>query len=268
MTLLRYPGGKKKLKKVLLPVLRIYAKMDYEYREPFFGGGSFLTNLKFKRIWINDADYALSCLWTSVAKNPEELKRRVMDFTPSVSSFYDYKRRLLEKDYGQDVTETGFIKLAIHQISYSGLGPKSGGPLGGKEQRSKYKIDCRWNPDYICKKIDSIHSYFNSIELLRGECTSEDFLYLIKEPAGDKKVVLYLDPPYYEKGEELYQHSFGEEDHQRLMESLKLTGHKWFLSYDDCPEIRDMYKWAKIFPVQVNYTINGSFTKPEVVITS
>ena len=30
-----------------------------------------------------------------------------------------------------------FKKLAIHQISYSGLGTKSGGPLGGEKQQSK-----------------------------------------------------------------------------------------------------------------------------------
>jgi len=45
--------------------------------------------------------------------------------------------------------DVGFKKLAIHQISYSGLGTKSGGPLGGKSQESIYKIDCRWSPKHI-----------------------------------------------------------------------------------------------------------------------
>ena len=45
------------------------------------------------------------------------------------------------------IVDIGFKKLAIHQISYSGLGTMSGGPLGGAGQKSQYKIDCRWSPD-------------------------------------------------------------------------------------------------------------------------
>ena len=47
----------------------------------------------------------------------------------------------------------GFMKIAVHQLSYSGLGLRSGGPLGGRSQASPYKIDCRWSPEYIYKKM-------------------------------------------------------------------------------------------------------------------
>lgn len=269
MSFFRYPGGKTKLRHTVVPILNNFARKGYEYREPFFGGGSFLLDLKFERIRINDADETLACLWNAVASSHAELKRRVMEFTPSVERFDEFKQRLLTKDHYEDPVETGFMKLAIHQISYSGLGPMSGGPLGGRNQKSPYKIDCRWNPTYICKKIDTYHDYLSKVYLVGGCCASADFSYIITEPAlgiPDKPVVMYLDPPYYVKGEELYQHSFKHEDHIRLMEALKATSHKWYLSYDDCPEIRDLYKWAHIMRLDVNYTINGSTKKPEVLI--
>ena len=70
------------------------------------------------------------------------------------------------------IVDLGFKKLAIHQTSYSGLGTKSGGPLGGAEQKSRYKIDCRWSPEYICKKVDKLHDLFAAIEVRDNCCTN------------------------------------------------------------------------------------------------
>lgn len=164
----RYPGGKSKLCNQIIGKLKQLAGFDrLEYREPFFGGGSIGSILlsqpnNISRIWINDFDLGISALWTSVIRYPDLLKERVMSFVPSVERFDEYKQLLMSHDLpvfnpnNDDIAlvEYGFMKLAIHQISYSGLGTMSGGPLGGREQKSTYPIDCRWSPQYICKKID------------------------------------------------------------------------------------------------------------------
>ena len=72
---------------------------------------------------------------------------------------------------------------------------------------------------------------------------------------------------YYEKGNDLYQFGFSERDHVRLSEALKSTDHEWLLSYDDCQNVRDLYSWAKIKSVNVNYSIKGSREKKELIIT-
>lgn len=271
----RYPGGKSKLKHLILDRLSQQARgKTLEYREPFFGGGSIGLELlqeplDIPSIWINDKDPGIACLWTSVLNYPEELKNCVRHFKPSVDYFHLFKQELLSIEQEPvergDIIRTGFMKLAIHQTSYSGLGTKSGSPLGGKEQKSKYKIDCRWSPEYICKKIDRINTQMSVFKIHDNSCTSEDFEKLIKDES--KLALLYLDPPYYIKGNELYQHGFSENDHLRLAESLKSTNHSWVLSYDDCAEIRNMYAgWSVIEQLDANYSINTSRSKTELLI--
>lgn len=260
MAFFRYPGGKSKLKKSILSHLNTYSYMrEFEYREPFFGGGSigleYILSNNWRDVWINDKDIALSALWTSVIQYPDELKALVSGFTPTVEAFDQFKYDLTHITDTYDVVYTGFKKLAIHQISYSGLGTKSGGPLGGRDQVSKYPIDCRWSPKYICGKIDAIHKRLSYSNIRYGECTSTDFMPLIQQE-GD--AILYLDPPYYVKGNDLYQFGFTEDDHFRLASALKDTSHMWLLSYDDCPEVRDLYSWAEIEPVNVNYSITAT----------
>lgn len=268
MSFFRYPGGKNKLKNAISSHLNLYGfKEGLEYREPFFGGGSvgvqFLgDNPNFKNVWINDKDPGIACLWTSVLAFPEKLKKHIQEFQPSVESFDLFKSELLNKNNvplkTDQIVLMGFKKLAIHQISYSGLGTKSGGPLGGRSQSSKYKIDCRWSPDYICKKIDKLSDQFSKINFRCNSCTSVDFSRLI---SSEKDAFIYLDPPYYNKGNELYQCGFTADDHKRLSDALKITPHPWLLSYDDCKEIRELYDWAEMDVVSVNYTITGNKDK-------
>jgi DNA adenine methylase len=270
MNFFRYPGGKSRLVSQILPYLSKNITSS-SYREPFFGGGSIGLSLfskenKIKNIWLNDFDKALSDLWYSVYEHPEELKKLIKEFVPSLESFYSIKSFLL-KDDEQNPIINGFNKLAIHQLSYSGLGMKSGGPLGGKLQESKYKIGCRWNSNTLCLGIDRIH---NILRKYNTKITSLDFSKLIQDES--EKSLIYLDPPYYEKGKELYQYSFSEEKHKDLMLLLSKTNHNWVLSYDDNPIIRKLYSWAKIIEIDTTYTINTSSkkknTKKELLILS
>jgi DNA adenine methylase len=146
-------------------------------------------------------------------------------------------------------------KLAIHQLSYSGLGTKSGGPLGGEKQNSDYKIDCRWSTDSICRKIFAAHSIIARHEIRTGGCTCLPFDALIHTPG---EAFLYLDPPYFVKGDDLYQIKFSSDDHRRLAQSLLTTSHHWVLSYDDCPDIHNLYAWAHREPVIMKYSITAT----------
>ena len=269
MIFFRYPGGKSKLKNKITQ--RLIAQADFDnlqYREPFFGGGSIglkllSDNINVKKIWINDKDIGIACLWTSVIKYYEDLKNCICNFVPSVSKFYELQKELIlipiMPKQQKEIVDIGFKKLAIHQMSYSGLGTKSGGPLGGAEQKSAYKIDCRWSPQSICKKIDKIYNKFKTIDIHDKCCTNFDFIDLIENI--NCKSLLYLDPPYYIKGNTLYQHGFTINDHERLAFALKKTNHPWLLSYDDCYQIRDLYKWAFIESLDVNYNITTTKNK-------
>ncbi|MBY0459852.1 MAG: DNA adenine methylase, partial [Gemmataceae bacterium] len=259
LELFRYPGGKAKLQNEIIK--RLPSLNGKEYREPFFGSGrvglKLIADQHLSSIWINDADSGIASLWTAMIRYPEDFMERVRRFTPTVDAFYAIKDELtsIKKTPRQRarVVDLGFKKFVIHQTSYSGLGAKSGGPLGGAKQTSEYKVDSRWTPSVFCKKVRRIHRQFEAISVHDRRCTSLDFSALITDTS--RECVLYLDPPYFVQGPNLYLHSFTASDHERLATLLRNTKHAWVLSYDDCPEIRTMYAWATIDSVEVQCSI-------------
>jgi len=78
---------------------------------------------------------------------------------------------------------------------------------------------------------------------------------------------VYLDPPYFGRGNILYQYSFSECDHNELCDLLERARFHWVLSYDDHPMIRRMYKDYDIREVNVAYTIHGVTCKKELLIS-
>jgi DNA adenine methylase len=197
-------------------------------------------------VWLNDRDPNVVALWEAVINSPEELKRLVIGFEPSKEKFSQFRTELSSASLSH--VERAFKFLAVHQMSFSGLGMMAGGPMRA--------VGCRWSRDNICKKIDSLPHLFT-----RANVTCGDF-----EPLLDGDCIIYLDPPYFEKGHQLYRFAFTEQDHIRLADRLRQLPDNWLLSYDDCPAIRDMYGWAAIKMVEANYTINTVRRKCELLI--
>jgi DNA adenine methylase len=276
----RYPGGKSKIKKQIIARIRRFYKghYDVEYVEPFAGalaiGTTLLKSIPLRKICINDRDPGISAFWNSVINFAPELYKLIDDFTPSVEKFYTFKETLKDESiclhiedlisrFSSEYVEFGFMKLAIHQISYSGLGTQSGGPLGGKEQTSNYKIDCRWNAPYIKNKIMRYHFLLQKLQIRGRKCFCSDFSTILRESSNS---FVYLDPPYYEKGPELYQFHFRERDHLSLADLLSKMKFPWLLSYDCNDTIKEMYNWASMIELNLNYTINTSRNKKELLI--
>jgi DNA adenine methylase len=261
MPLIRYPGSKEKLYAQIAnhfpdamryPLWSNAAK--WEYREPFFGCGAIgfrlLKHVHAKsKIWLNDKDYWLVCLWNAVLDSPSELISQINDFEPSAESFYQFKEQDGTKDI--DPCLAGFRKLALHQMSYSGFGYKSGGPLGGQDQsNAKYPVGCRWNPVSLKTQVSDLHELLNRFERLQITC--RDFSEVLK--GCPKECFVYIDPPYVEKGNALYKHGMTEKDHQRLAKAVSSLRCHWALSYDDHPLVRDLYAKFNLIEVDVVYT--------------
>ena len=74
---------------------------------------------------------------------------------------------------------------------------------------------------------------------------NQDFETLIKH-YDRPTTFIYCDPPYY-TSEYVYDCGFTWEDHIRLYHALAGMKGKFLLSYNDCPEIRELYKEYSFF---------------------
>lgn len=69
---------------------------------------------------------------------------------------------------------------------------------------------------------------------------NKDFEKLISQQDSEVSF-FYCDPPYFAT-ESYYENvGFTKSDHERLKNSLKNISGKFLVSYNDCPEIRELY---------------------------
>ena len=149
------------------------------------------------------------------------------------------------------------MKLAVHQMSFSGLGTRAGGPMTNRL--------CRYNVDTLCAKIYACNEILSSVKLRQDTCTCLDFEKLF-DPG---QAFFYLDPPYVKAGPDLYQVAFTEVDHERLAKRLRGESRPWLLSYDDHPLIHRFYGgWCRLEEVEVGCSINGCNRKTELLISN
>jgi DNA adenine methylase len=128
-------------------------------------------------------------------------------------------------------------------------------------QNSPYKINSRWSVDRLIKKINEVH---DTLAHTKARITNMDFEPVIADTSSS--ALIYCDPPYYGQGNNSYQCGFTLEDHKRLAGLLQETPHQWVLSYDDCPEIRQLYDWATVYTVSVSYSVGGARRDKELII--
>lgn len=259
-SIIRYPGSKAKLAPMIrqfMPEWMIGSVFtppeNAWFVEPFFGSGAaglqLLEHVDTSiSVWINDIDYSMFAIWHSVIHETRKLVRYVRDFEPTKESFYELKKT--DGISTGCVARDAFQKIALHRMSVSGFGAMAGGPIGGKRQGGAYTVGCRWTPASIEQAIyNAKETLFRFPEVRITNFHFRDVLGEVSESS-----VVYLDPPYYVKGGQLYAHNMTHDEHDELARLLKGTKADWRLSYDDCPQVRELYSWAEFRELEVRYT--------------
>lgn len=235
----RYPGGKYYALNILRP---FWDGVSHdEYREPFAGGATvFFNKPKASSNWLNDLDSELICCY-KILQNPASRERLAYEFESEVASkerWKDYYHSVPSNDY-----EVGKKYYYLNRTSFSGKLVSAA--WGYRPKRSL-------PPERWKERILPCGKYLEGVRL-----TSFDFSDVISAPG--ENVLMYVDPPYYlPPKHKHYRCGFDKEDHIRLSEVLKKTPHKFFLTYEDCPEIRELYSWANIYRVNFFYRVDNS----------
>ncbi|MBI4393248.1 MAG: DNA adenine methylase [Euryarchaeota archaeon] len=226
----RYPGGKYYATKHLLPFINAY---DHdEYREPFLGGGTiFFAKRRVPYNWLNDLDDNLMATYRIMA-DPElsqKLAARMQAEVASPTRHAELKAFGPSNDF-----EIAFKTYYLNRTSYSGIINKPA--WGYRESQSA-------PPGTWGEKIRKAHE-----KLLGAKLTDRDFSLVLEAPPRGKRVLMYLDPPYFHADQKrAYTKPFKASDHLRLARALKVLDAGFCLSYDDCPEVRDFYRWAHVY---------------------
>jgi len=251
-TPLRYPGGKSQLAPLVVDILKANDLIYGEYAEPFAGGAgiamTLLLNSYVSRVYLNDIDPAIHAFWHSVLHDTEALCRCVMD-TPVTMDEWLLQRAIYLDRACADITAKGFATLFLNRTNRSGI--LRGGVIGGLNQNGAYKLDCRFNRSDLVRKIKRIALHSDLIEL---SCLDAATFVTTVVPRTSEHTLVNLDPPYYGKGPELYTNFYRHADHAALAQAVGSIERRWMVTYDDTPEIRQLYSRWRNFSSNLTYS--------------
>jgi len=267
-TPLRYPGGKGKLAAYIKALIKTNNLFDGEYVEPYCGGAAVALELLFheyvSRVHINDLSKPIHAFWKSVLNHTDEMCRLVRN-TPLTVRSWDKQKRIFanNKDFG--VVEVGFAAFFLNRTNRSGV--LNGGIIGGRDQTGHWKIDARFNREELIFRIESIAKMRDRIQLTRMDAMK----FLVSKVEGwAAKTLIYLDPPYYEKGRDLYYDFYEPKDHEQIHQLLTgtLKDKRWIVSYDNVDPIRKLYKDRQRLVYGVGYSTRYAREGAEVMFFS
>ncbi|WP_374245271.1 DNA adenine methylase [Zoogloea sp.] len=262
---LRYPGGKTQLTPFVLDLARTNGLLRGVYAEPFAGGAGIawrlLLNGDMNEVWLNDVDPAIHAFWHSVVNEPDPLCERILNTEITLAEWT--RQRTVLQDTGADMQSLAFATLFLNRTNRSGI--LKGGVIGGKNQDGNYKLDCRFNRDELIHKIQRIHGYREVIQLSRLDAEECLKAWSTRLP---KRSLLNIDPPYFAQGRDLYLSYYETDDHARLAKLVKGLQCHWMLTYDDTPEIEELYTGLPMYRKGLTYYAQVKRKASELLVLS
>ena len=154
--------------------------------------------------------------------------------------------------------------LFCNRTNRSGI--LTAGVIGGLEQKGNYKLDCRFNKEKLIKMIEELSLYKGRVEV-----HNKDAVELLTSGEYDlKDALIFLDPPYFDKGRRLYVKSYTTKCHDGLAKVLKgsLQSAKWVLTYDNVPDISKLYEGVDSLEFCLHYSANKRVVGTEIMYFS
>lgn len=266
-TPLRYPGGKGKLTPYLKLVFEHNDLINGNYVEPYAGGAGVALNLLVdgyaSLIHLNDLNSSVYAFWYSVINHSEELCKKILDVTVTMDEWYKQKA-ILNDPLNHSLIDIGFSTFFLNRTNRSGI--LLGGVIGGKNQAGDWKLNARFNKSSLIARIEKIALLRDNIRLYNLDAEA-----LIKTvlPTLPQKTLVYLDPPYYVKGQGLYQNHYKHDDHVAIADLVqKEIKQHWIVSYDHTSEIDEMYKSRAKITYGINYSAQNRYKGAEVMFFS
>lgn len=267
---LRYPGGKSRFSKFLARYIELNNLQDGIYTEPYAGGAGAGLYLLFSeyvnRVILNDADRMVYLFWKSILYNTERFIKLINDVPVTIEE-WQMQRQIMNSIESYSELEVAFATFYLNRCNRSGI--LNAGPIGGRSQNSAWHIDARYNKIELIKRIEKIALFNSRINVYNLDAIEFIEQYILPLSTQNNRLLVYLDPPYYSKGDQLYLNYYKPEDHEKLSIFMSSQyGFKWIVSYDDVPQIRQLYNNYIINDVSLNYSAHRTKVGKEVIIFS
>lgn len=264
---LRYPGGKGKLAHYVQLLVEHNMLSDGHYVEPYAGGASVALSLLFneyvQKVHINDYDFRVYAFWDSVLNHTDQLCQKIMDTDINIDN-WKYQKEIQKNPKNYSTIEIGFSTFYLNRTNRSGI--LKAGVIGGNNQAGNWKIDARFNKDDLIQRIQRISRYKNRIHLYNMDAV--DLTYKLDKELP-KETLFYFDPPYYNKGKDLYINFYEHKDHQQISKLIsKLRNRFWLVSYDNDINIRNLYQPFLQRTYELNYHASSASKGTEIMIYS
>lgn len=262
---LRYPGGKGKLAPFMGIMIEKMNIQGGTYIEPFAGGAGVALMLLMEgyvnNIVINDYDKAIYSVWRALVSEPENFIDRINQTPVSIDEWRKQKEIYMKQNrkYSLDLA---FATFFLNRTNRSGI--LKGGPIGGFNQTGNYDIGARYNADKLSERVRAIARYKQHIKVYNKEIVS--FIENVLPGYGNDSFT-YFDPPYFNKGPELYKNFFDKEDHAKIARLIldRVPGN-WIITYDDTPEIINLYGQRCVRRYDLNYSVANSGKSSEIMV--
>ncbi|MEZ4297017.1 MAG: DNA adenine methylase [Polyangiaceae bacterium] len=265
---LRYPGGKQVLSRVIAHLISINHKEGGIYAEPYAGGAGAALNLLFgehvHRLILNDADQRIYAMWWGILHATEQFVSLIHD-TPLSVEEWEHQRATYQAGGRVSRLRLGFATFYLNRCNRSGI-ISNGGPIGGKAQDGQWKIDARFNRPELERRVRRVALYKDRISVFNLDAVCFLRKHIASLPQRERAFV-YLDPPYYAKGRDLYLNYYAPEDHAALAAYIKSeNSFTWILSYDNVPEVRKLYSELRQVQFGLSYSARERRSGREVLI--
>ena len=235
------------------------------YIEPFAGGAGIALNLLENgvagRIAINDYDIGIFSFWHAILNETD----RFIDATKSVPvdmEEWHRQRQIVMSHHSEYSFELGFATFFMNRTNRSGI--IQGGVIGGLEQKGIWKLDVRFKRQALIDRIVRIAKSKDRIQL-----THDNAVNFITEKLSDcsSNTFIYFDPPYFEKGKQLYMNFFDGPDHAHIEEAIRsnVTA-KWVVTYDDVKAIEDIYSRHIVRRFDLTYSAAKKRQASEIIV--